>query len=1055
MGMLELFRNWLDHKRGQFRPRSRTVFSTTESLEVRRVLSPVLIGTTLTIEGTAAADTISVTQDASGVKVVQNGVEKNYDSGTIIDTINIYGYGENDQITVNRVFDSTTLTVDGGTGTDTLISPVVANNWQITGPNSGTLNGKSFSNIQNLVGSGLIDNFRFGPSGFVSGNVDGAGGINTIDYSGRTAGVVVDLAARTGTAIGGQFSSITNFFGSSDNTDSLTGANTSNAWQITSGNAGNINLQNFFSGFETLKGGSADDSFSFSPTGFVSRNLIGGGGNNTIDYSARSIGVVTNLQANSSTAIGGTFSQINSIIGTSAGSDTLTGINNTNRWEITSKNAGAVVSVFSTMNFSGYENLIGGTASDTFKFFGSGFVTGSVNGGQGNNTLDYSPRTDGIVLNLQNNTATAIGNGFLLIQNLIGSSSTTSSAFDTLIGANINSDWTITAANSGNLNGSFYFSSVENLSGGTLNDTYRFMPVGFVSGVVNAGLGYNTLDYSSRNNGIVVGLQQTLNTVVNVYTSSASAIGGGYAYISNLIGTSDVDTLTGANSTTLTNTWTITDRNTGNVNGNFNFTGIENLKGGTGVDIFRMMDQNSLITGTIDGNSSGPDWLDYSNYLTQVTVNLSNGVATNIGKVTNILNVHGGHATNNLTGNFRGNVLVGGEAADTIIAGSGRSLIIGGAGADTVTGYSAEDIVIGGFTVYDQDLAALWSILAEWQSSNSFDQRVSYLRNGGGTEGLNKNNRLIADVTVLNDASPDVITGGASRNWLWGQPAEFTDLTAVDLYDTPINNPPILTGSSNLVYTTKQSATPVNTVITITDIDSTSLVSATVRIGNNYNPGQDALGFVPSNATGNITGSFNATTGVLTLVSPNGTATLAQFQAALRSVAYWNSSSTPVTTPRTIVYQVFDGIAYSNSVSSMVYFNSAPVIAGSSVINYSVFQAPTPINTGITVSDANNVNLMSATVKLSNLFFAGQDYLDFIGNASTGNITGSYNAATGVLTLSAGAGGAPVAQFQQALRMVTYYNTSINPFLFNRTVTFQVFDGAALSNTVNSTIIVS
>ena len=1055
MGMLDLFRNWLDHKRGQFRPRHRTGNLRIESLEVRRVLSPVLVGTTLTIDGTAAADTIALTQDAAGVKVVLNGVETNYMPATIIDTIKIFGFGNDDQITINRVFESTALTIDGGTGNDTLISPLVANNWQITGPNSGTLNGDAFSNVENLVGSGLIDNFRFGPAGFVSGNVDGAGGINGIDYSGRTTGVVVDLATGKGTAIGGQFANIINFFGSSDNTDMLTGRNTANTWQITSGNAGNINLQNFFSGFESLKGGSVDDTFSFEPAGFVSRNLIGGGGLNTIDYSQRNNGVVTNLQANSSTAIGGTFSQIGSIIGTSSGTDTLTGINNTNRWEINAKNAGLVASVFSTMNFAGYENLIGGTVSDTFKFTGAGFINGSVNGGLGYNTLDYSPRTDGIVLNLQNNSSTAIGGGFLLIQNVIGSSSETSSHFDTLIGPNANTEWNITGANAGNLNGTFFFSSIENLSGGKLNDIYRLLPVGFVSGVVNAGLGVNTLDYSSRNNGILVSLQPKLNTDVNVYTSVASAIGGGYAYISNLIGTSDLDTLVGANSTTVTNNWTITDRNAGNVNGNFNFTGIENLKGGSGIDVFRMMDQNGLITGSIDGNSSGPDWLDYSSYLTQVTVNLSVGIATNIGKISNILNVHGGHAINTLTGNFRGNVLVGGEAADTIIAGPGRSLIIGGAGADTVTGFSAEDIVIGGFTVYDHDLSALWSILAEWQSPNTFQQRVSYLRNGGGTEGLNKNNKLIADVTVLNDAAPDVITGGAGPNWLWGQPAEFTDLTPKDLSDTPINNPPILTGASSLIYTTKQAATPINTVITITDIDSTALVSATVHIGNNYNSGQDALGFVPSNATGNITGSFNAAKGMLTLVSPNGTATLAQFQAALRSVAYWNSSTTPNTAPRTIVYQVFDGIAYSNSVASMIYFNSAPVLAGSSLINYSAFQAPTPINTGITVADANNPNLVSATVKLSNFFFAGQDFLGFVGDASTGSITGSYNALTGVLTLTAQGGSASVANFQAALRLVTYSNVSSNPSKFNRTVTFQVFDGAAFSNTVTSTVVVS
>ena len=94
-------------------------------------------------------------------------------------------------------------------------------------------------------------------------------------------------------------------------------------------------------------------------------------------------------------------------------------------------------------------------------------------------------------------------------------------------------------------------------------------------------------------------------------------------------------------------------------------------------------------------------------------------------------------------------------------------------------------------------------------------------------------------------------------------------------------------------------------------------------------------------------------------------------------------------------------------------------------------------------------------MKLSNFFFAGQDFLGFVGDASTGSITGSYNALTGVLTLTAQGGSASVANFQAALRLVTYSNVSSNPSKFNRTVTFQVFDGAAFSNTVTSTVVVS
>src|SRR5262249_59926810 len=77
---------------------------------------------------------------------------------------------------------------------------------------------------------------------------------------------------------------------------------------------------------------------------------------------------------------------------------------------------------------------------------------------------------------------------------------------------------------------------------------------------------------------------------------------------------------------------------------------------------------------------------------------------------------------------------------------------------------------------------------------------------------------------------------------------------------------------------------------------------------------------------------------------------------------------------------------------------------------------------------------------------SGEDLLAF---ANTGNITGNFNPGNGALTLS---GADTVANYQAALRSVTYQNTSDNPSTLLRTVSFQVNDGAALSLIVNRTI---
>ena len=57
-------------------------------------------------------------------------------------------------------------------------------------------------------------------------------------------------------------------------------------------------------------------------------------------------------------------------------------------------------------------------------------------------------------------------------------------------------------------------------------------------------------------------------------------------------------------------------------------------------------------------------------------------------------------------------------------------------------------------------------------------------------------------------------------------------------------------------------------------------------------------------------------------------------------------------------------------------------------------------------------------------------FVDVLGFANQNGISGSYNAGTGVLTLS---GMASVANYQAALRSVTYFNSSDNPSTLTRT----------------------
>ena len=85
-----------------------------------------------------------------------------------------------------------------------------------------------------------------------------------------------------------------------------------------------------------------------------------------------------------------------------------------------------------------------------FKFSDGGLITGALSGGGGNNTLDYSPRTTAIVVNLQTNAATSIGGGYTAIQSFVGGHSVADQLIGLLNSANT---FNITGPNSGTVNG--------------------------------------------------------------------------------------------------------------------------------------------------------------------------------------------------------------------------------------------------------------------------------------------------------------------------------------------------------------------------------------------------------------------------------------------------------------------------------------------------------------------------------------------------------------------------------------------------------------------------
>lgn len=252
-----------------------------------------------------------------------------------------------------------------------------------------------------------------------------------------------------------------------------------------------------------------------------------------------------------------------------------------------------------------------------------------------------------------------------------------------------------------------------------------------------------------------------------------------------------------------------------------------------------------------------------------------------------------------------------------------------------------------------------------------------------------------------------------------------------------VNVPPTLTGViTAATYTENDPALPLQPSLVITDPDNLVLEGATVSITSNFQSGQDLLLFAP---TAGITGVFNSTTGVLTFT---GTATLAAYQTLLRSVSYQNTSDNPSGLTRMIQVQVFDGLDPSNALNrsiNVVPVNDPPVVSGSPAqVQYT--SGSLVLDNTLTVSDADNLVITGGSVAITNNFIQAEDQLNFTNQLG---IAGSYSAATGVLTLT---GTTSLANYEAALRTVTYSSTVLTPSLVTRRVSFVVSDGLANSS---------
>jgi hypothetical protein len=380
----------------------------------------------------------------------------------------------------------------------------------------------------------------------------------------------------------------------------------------------------------------------------------------------------------------------------------------------------------------------------------------------------------------------------------------------------------------------------------------------------------------------------------------------------------------------------------------------------------------------------------------------------------------------------------------------------------SITGnfHSGEDIL-----AFTNTGAAMGNIAASYDATTG----VLSLSSADGSATLAEWQTALEAVTY-NNASNNPNTGDRTISFSVDDGTSPSNTATKVLTVAATNDAPVVTTSgaaTNFVEGNNVASTPVaiDSALTLSDVDSSTLASATVTIGAGFAAGEDVLGFTNNPATmGNISGSYVAGTGTFTLTSTGSSATLAQWQAALRSVTYTDTSQTPDTTTRVVSFQVSDGTS-SSTVSTksvtVTSVNDSPIATASGgdtqfVESTSGTSTPVVIDSAIMLSDSDSATLASANVSITGNFKAGEDVLGFNNDgASMGNITATYNATNGQLSLTSAGNSATVTQWQTALHAITYTNTSSDPDNSPRTIAFVVNDNNSNSTATTKTVLIT
>ena len=294
-----------------------------------------------------------------------------------------------------------------------------------------------------------------------------------------------------------------------------------------------------------------------------------------------------------------------------------------------------------------------------------------------------------------------------------------------------------------------------------------------------------------------------------------------------------------------------------------------------------------------------------------------------------------------------------------------------------------------------------------------------------------------------------------------------SDDATIRIAVTPVNDPPALDldASDNTVagtgylgtFTEDGPAVPVADADTVvTDVDDSNLERAVIALTNPQ--AGDALSVVAASLPAGI--SIDAANTTAIQVTLTGSASVADYQAAIEAIRFANRLDNPSTVDRLIDVTVNDGDANSNTARSTIEVdpvNDPPAVdldasdntaAGANYEGtFTEDGGAVPIaDVDTQIADPDDSNVVSAIISLTNPKF--EDALSVLTSSLPAGIAvDAANTNSNQVTL---VGSATRAEYQTAIEAVRFNNTSDAPDTTNRVINVTVNDGDLNSNTAVS-----